>query len=186
MKDAQITRLLLDWGDGDRAAFEQLVPLIYDDLLRIAHQQRRKFRVGETLNTTALVHEAFAKMVDQRRANVRDRQHFFAISAQAMRQILVDTARSQFRAKRGSGIKALPFDDGRIQDESQAMEIIAVDDALASLGQFDEKLVRIVECRFFAGFTAQETAEILGCSLRTIQRDWQRARAWLREEMSSP
>ncbi|MDJ0656361.1 MAG: sigma-70 family RNA polymerase sigma factor [Xanthomonadales bacterium] len=184
MSDAHITRLLLAWGDGDRSAFEQLVPLIYDDLLRIAHQQRRKVRVGETLNTTALVHEAFAKMVDQRNAEVRNRQHFFAIAARAMRQILVDAARGQFRAKRGAGVKALPFDDERLQTQSQAREIIAIDDALESLASLDEKLVRIVECRFFAGFTAQETAEILGTSVRTIQRDWQRARAWLKDEMS--
>lgn len=178
-----ITHLLQAHGRGEEGAFDRLMPMVYDDLHRIARRQLRRGRRGDTLNTTGLVHEVYLKMVDQSRASWQDRSHFFAISARAMRQIIVDYARQRLAAKRGGGQSHTPLDEARIAIEEQADWLIALDQALESLGRLDERMARIVECRFFAGLTEEETAEALSVSVRTVQRDWKRARGWLKEEM---
>ncbi len=178
-----ITRLLKAHGRGEDGAFDRLMPMVYDDLHRIARRQLRRGRRGDTLNTTGLVHEVYLKMVDQSRASWQDRSHFFAISARAMRQIIVDYARQRLAAKRGGGQAHAELDESRIAIEAQADWLLAVDQALGRLAELDERMARTVECRFFAGLTEEETAEALGVSVRTVQRDWQRARGWLKEEM---
>ena len=175
--------MLLAHGAGDEDAFAQLLPMVYQDLRRIAHRQLRRGRPGQTLNTTGLVHEAYLKMVDQSRVSWQDRGHFFAISARAMRQIIVDYARQRLAAKRGGGQPHDPLDENQIAIEEQADWLLAIDEALSRLAKMDARLTKVVECRFFAGLTEEETAEALEVSVRTVQRDWMRARGWLREEM---
>ena len=178
-----VTRVLRAYADGDQGAFERIIGLVYDDLRRIAHRQLGRARFGQTLNTTGLVHEAYLKMVDQERANWQDRSHFFAITARAMRQIIVDFARKRSAAKRGGGEVAEELDENRVAAQQEADRVIALDEALTNLREVDETMVRVVECRFFSGLTEQETADALNLSLRTVQRQWMRARAWLREEL---
>lgn len=178
-----ITHLLRAHGRGEDGAFDRLMPMVYDDLHRIARRQLRRGRPGQTLNTTGLVHEVYLKMVDQAKASWQDRSHFFAISARAMRQIIVDYARQRLAAKRGGGQANVELDESRIAIEAQAGWLLGVDQALERLAALDERMARIVECRFFAGLTEEETAEALGVSVRTVQRDWKRARGWLKEEM---
>ncbi len=180
---SDITQLLQAHGRGEEGAFDQLMPMVYNDLHRIARRQLRRGRRGGTLNTTGLVHEVYLKMVDQQRASWKDRSHFFAISARAMRQIIVDYARQKLAAKRGGGQAHTGLDESRIAIQQQADWLIALDHALGQLAKLDERMARIVECRFFGGLTEEETAEALGVSLRTVQRDWKRARGWLKEEM---
>ena len=178
-----ITRLLVAHGQGQKGAFDELVPLVYSEMRRIAQRQLRRHQPSNTLETTGLVHEAYLKMVDQEKAGYSDRGHFFAISAHAMRQILVDHARKRLAAKRGGGQAADTLDDQKAAVQHQADGLLAVHQVLDSLGEIDERLVKLVECRFFAGLTEEETAAALGISVRTVQRDWKRAKAWLREEL---
>lgn len=178
----KITRLLQAHHDGDRAAFDQLVPLVYDRLRRIARGQLSGRR-GQTLDTTSLVHEAYMELVEETGVAWQDRSHFFAICARAMRRILVDYARERGAQKRGGGKPDLTLEPERLGVEQQAEQVLAVDRALESLAGFNERLARLVECRYFAGMTEEETAETLGVSLRTVQRDWTRARAWLLKEL---
>ena len=178
-----ITRLLIAHGEGQEGAFDQLMPMVYDDLHRIARRQLRRGRRGETLNTTGLVHEVYLKMVDQARVSWQDRSHFFAISARAMRQIIIDYARQRLAAKRGGGQAHTGLDENRVAIEARADWLVALDQTLGRLAEIDERLARVVECRFFAGLTEDETAEALSVSVRTVQRDWKRARGWLKEEM---
>ena len=178
-----ITQLLQAHGRGEEGAFDQLMPMVYDDLHRIAKRQLRRNQRGDTLNTTGLVHEVYLKMVDQARATWQDRSHFFAISAHAMRQIIVDYARQRLAAKRGGGQVHTDLDENRIAIEEQADWLIALDQALGRLAKIDKRLARIVECRFFGGLTEEETATALDVSVRTVQRDWRRARGWLKVEM---
>ncbi|MEM7048089.1 MAG: ECF-type sigma factor [Acidobacteriota bacterium] len=182
---ADITQILLDHGRGDKEAFGRLMPLVYEDLRRIARRQIRQRSPGRTLDTTGLVHEAYLKMVDQTRAGFKDRGHFFAISARAMRQILVDYARNRLAAKRGGGQHHTSLDEAQAAIEMDAGWVMSLHEALNRLASRDERLVRIVECRFFAGLTEDETAEALEVSTRTVQRDWMRARIWLKEEMKA-
>jgi RNA polymerase sigma factor (TIGR02999 family) len=182
-ENADVTELLLAYRDGDRQAFDQLLPLVYDDLRRIARRHLRRSRPGHTLDTTGLVHESYLKMVDQARVDWQDRAHFLAVSARAMRQVLIDYARRRSAAKRGGGVRPATLDEGRVAVEEQAEWLLALDQALARLGERNERLARVVECRFFAGLSEEETAAALGVSLRTVQRDWMRARAWLQEEL---
>jgi RNA polymerase sigma factor (TIGR02999 family) len=182
--------LLAAGGAGDGDALRQLMPLIYEDLKQLARRQRRfvPVRPGETLNTTGLVHEAFVKLVDRSAARWENRSHFFNLAARSMRHILVDAAREQSAQKRGSGerpVTLAPDESGgavlpRIED------VLAVDAALERLATIDQRLVRLVECRYFAGLTDDEVAAALGISRRTVQRDWKRARAWLLEIMGAP
>jgi RNA polymerase sigma factor (TIGR02999 family) len=185
VKQGEITQLLVAYREGDSEAFKSLVPLVYEDLKRIAHQQLNRLRPGQTLDTTALVHEAYLNMVDQARVQVSDRNHFYAISARAMRQILVDYARRKSAAKRGSGIAPIPLDKVQIGEAKQAELILALDQALERLSDLDGRLAQVFDCRYFAGLTPQETADALDISVRTVQRDWSKSKAWLRREMSS-
>lgn len=178
-----VTELLLAFRDGDRAAFDRLVPLLYDDLRRVARAQLRRGRPGATLGTTVLVHELYLKMADQRRLDARDRGHFLAISAHAMRQVIADYARRRTASKRGGDADPVPLDELPEIAHREARWLLDVDRALERLAARDERMARVVECRFFAGFSEEETAAALHSSLRTVQRDWMRARAWLREEL---
>jgi RNA polymerase sigma factor (TIGR02999 family) len=182
---ADVTALLAAYREGDRGAFDRLMPLVYDDLRRIARSHLRRSAPSQTLDTTSLVHEYYLKMLDQTRLQAQDRSHFLAISARAMRQVIIDHARRRTAAKRGGGSEKMTLDEGRIAIEEQAEWLLALDQALTRLGENSERLAQVVECRFFAGLSEEETAEALGISLRTAQRDWMRARAWLKEELST-
>ena len=178
-RDADITTQLLAWRAGEPSARENLFPLVYDELRRIAHRQLAGERAGHTLDTTALVHEAYLKLVDQTRADWTDRTHFYAVAANAMRRILVDYARRYRTDKRGGAPLRVSLTDGMLVAEQRADTLLAVDDALTELARIDERLSRVVECRFFAGLTEQETAEVLGVTARTVRRDWTKAKGWL-------
>lgn len=184
MDHGDITQLLIAHRDGDPDAFEKLVPLVYDDLRRIAHHQLGRLRPGKTLNTTALVHEAYLHMVDQARVEVSDRRHFFGIAARAMRQITVDYARRKSAAKRGGGIATISLTKVQVGVPGQADLVLAINDALDKLSALNDRLTRVFECRYFAGLTAQETADALDMSLRTVQRDWTKSKAYLRRELA--
>jgi RNA polymerase sigma factor (TIGR02999 family) len=178
-----VTELLQAHGRGQADAFGRLVPLVYDDLRRVARSQLRRLRVGETLDTTGLVHEAYLRLVDQTQATWHDRGHFLAVSAVAMRQVLIDHAREKSRLKRGGGVEQVTFDEGLTAAAADAERLIEIDLALRKLADADPRLVRVVECRYFAGLSEHETAEAMGVSLRTAQREWLKARAWLRHEL---
>jgi len=180
-----VTELLLAFKGGDRAAFDRLVPLLYDDLRRVARAQLRRSRQGVTLDTTVLVHELYLKMADQQRLDAHDRGHFLAISAHAMRQVIADYARRRTAVKRGGDADPIPLDEVPEIADREARWLLDVDRALERLAARDERLARVVECRFFAGFSEEETAAALDTSLRTVQRDWMRARAWLKEELGN-
>jgi RNA polymerase sigma factor (TIGR02999 family) len=169
---------------GDRTEFDRLFAALYGELRVVAHRQLRSRRAGETLDTTALIHETYLHMVDQTRAEWADRAHFFAYASRAMRTILVDYVRRQGRAKRGGGRPRLSLDDRDLPIEEQGEFILALDDALSGLAAVSERLARTVECRFFGGMSEQETAEALQVSDRTVRRDWLKARAWLYAELS--
>lgn len=180
-KTREVTALLIAYRNGDHGAFDRLVPLVYDDLRRIARRHRR--RGGKTLDTTSLVHESYLKMVDQSQVAWQDRAHFLAVSARAMRQVIISYARRRNAAKRGGGDEPITLEEGRIAVDQQAERLLSLDHALSRLAETHERLARIVECRFFAGLSEEETAAALDISLRTAQRDWMRARAWLKQEL---
>ena len=180
-----VTEALLAHRQGNPGAFDRLVSLVYEDLRRIAHRQLGRLRPGATVNSTGLVHEAYLKMVDQSRVSWQDRSHFFGIAARAMRQILVDHARRRGRQKRGGDPKAAVLDESMIAVAADAERILLIHDALERLTAVDPRLTHVLECRFFAGYSEEETAEILGVSSRTVRRDWIRGRAWLLELMRS-
>jgi RNA polymerase sigma factor (TIGR02999 family) len=181
---SDVTELLHAHRAGQSAAFGQLVPLVYEDLRRIARAHLRRQVPGHTLDTVGLVHEAYLRLVDQTRATWQDRGHFLAVASVAMRQILVDHARARLRQKRGGHAAHTPLDETHTAATRQADEVLHIDLALAKLRTIDPRLERVVECRYFTGLSEAETAEALGVSLRTAQRDWLKARAWLREELS--
>ncbi|MGD8414994.1 MAG: sigma-70 family RNA polymerase sigma factor [Candidatus Latescibacterota bacterium] len=175
----QITLLLGQLSDGKRDAVDQLMPLVYEQLQAMAKRQMRSERANHTLNSTALVHEAYLKLVDQTRVTWQNRAHFFAVAAQAMRRILVNYANRRLAAKRGGGQIVATFNDDQVVRETRADELVALDAALEELGRLDERQSKVVELRFFAGLTQEETAEVLGVSVPTVRRDWRLARAWL-------
>jgi RNA polymerase sigma factor (TIGR02999 family) len=175
----QITRLLQRHRAGEPEAFDELVSLVYDHLRRVAQGQLARRAPFETVSATALVHDAYVQLRDERGVDWQDRAHFFAVSARAMRRILVDRARHRHAQKRGGGASPVPLHDDDHPIEAQAERVLAVDQALTSLSQVETRLAQLVECRYFAGMTDDETAAALGVSVRTIQRDWIRARAWL-------
>jgi RNA polymerase sigma factor (TIGR02999 family) len=181
--DDAVSEALLGYRQGSPGAFDRLVALVYDDLRRIARRQLGRLRPGQTINSTGLVHEAYLKMVDHSRMSLQDRSHFFAVSARAMRQILVDHARRRGRQKRGANRKATDLDEAMTPVAAEAERILLIHDALDRLTAVDARLTQVVECRFFAGYSEDETADILGVSPRTVRRDWTRARAWLHELM---
>lgn len=184
--DGEVTRLLGALRSGDRNALDRLVPLVYDELTRIARVQLRGAGRGRTLNTVALVHEVYLKLAGSEGLEPRDRNHLLSVSARAMRQVIVDFARSKAAQKRGGGAQAVTLDDHAIAVEAQAEALLDLDRALERLAARDPRIARIVECRYFAGLSEEETAEALGMSLRTAQREWKRARAWLRDALSEP
>jgi RNA polymerase sigma factor (TIGR02999 family) len=179
----EVTGLLQDWGSGNQQALEKLVPLIYDELRRMAHNCLYRERPGHTLQTTALVHEAYLKLIDQRDARWQNRAHFFAIAAQAMRRILVDSARRHTAMKRGGAAENLSLDEAANLSLEPDPILLPLDEALNALAEIDPQQGRIVELRFFGGLTIEETAEVMKLSQDTIKREWAMARAWLRQTL---
>lgn len=175
----EITRLLAEYEAGDREALERLLPLVYDELRRLAAHYLRGERPGHTLQPTALVHEAWFKLVDQRDVRWQNRAHFLGVAAQQMRRILVDHARGHNRHKRGGDQVRLPLDDARDVPEERDVDLVRLDDALRDLAAIDPQQSRVVELRYFGGLTIEETAEAIGVSPATVKRDWAMARAWL-------
>lgn len=179
----EVTDLLVAWSEGDKAAYDKLVPLVYDELHRLAHRYMSGERSGHTLQTTALVDEAYMRLVNQK-AHWQNRSHFFAIAAEVMRRILVDYARHRLYAKRGGSAQRVELDEAMVMARERSTELIALDDAMKRLARFDERKSRVVELRFFAGLSVEETAEVLKVSVNTVKRDWSTARAWLFKEVS--
>ena len=182
MLPADITDLLRRWGEGDAEALDRLFPLVYDRMRQLAHQRLRS-EPDASLNTTALVHEAYLKLVDTPRVTVRDRGHFLGLASRVMRHLLVDHARRRRAAKRGGGASPVRITNEQVGVDLSFDELLALDDALVRLGALDARLRQVVECRFFGGLTEPETAQALGVTTRTVQRDWARARAWLYSEL---
>jgi RNA polymerase sigma factor (TIGR02999 family) len=180
-----VTDLLVAWRGGDKDALDRLISLVHDELRRIAHAYLASERPDHTLRTTALVNEAYLRLVDSSRVQWRDRAQFFAAASGSMRRILVDYARRYRAGKRGGGLAALPLDEAVLVVEDRAEMIIALDEALERLEAMDARLCRVVECRYFAGLTDDETAEALGVTSRTVRRDWVKARGWLYAELQS-
>lgn len=179
---ADVTQLLRAWTGGDRCALDQLTPVVYQELRRLARRYMRGEKAGHSLQTTALVNEAWMRMVDYTRMQWQDRAHFFAVSAQLMRRILVEHAR-RHNQKRGGGVHHTMLDEGAIMG-SRGEDLVALDDALNALAQFDARKAQVVEMRFFGGLSVEETAEVLSISAITVMRDWSTARAWLYRELS--
>lgn len=180
----QVTELLKDWSGGDQTAADKLMPLVYEELRRLAHQYMRREKPGHTLQTSALVNEAYVRLVDQSKIQWASRAHFFGIAAHLMRQILVDQARRRNVAKRGHGALRVSLNEATAVAQEQSASVMALDDALKSLEQIDPRKSRIVELRFFGGMSIEETAEALKVSPGTVMREWTFARAWLRNQMS--
>jgi RNA polymerase sigma factor (TIGR02999 family) len=179
----QVTRLLLEWGDGDEAALNKLIPLVHGELRRIARGCMVGERRGHSLPATALVNEAYLKLVDVRNVNWQNRAHFFAMSARLMRRILVDIARSKRYQKRGGGATIVTFDEAQVATPAPGQDIAALDDALLALAAFDERKARVIELRYFGGLSVEETASVLSVSVDTVMRDWKLAKAWLSREL---
>lgn len=184
VSQSEVTRLVLDWSAGNQGAFDRLVPLIYDDLRRIARNHLARNRRGETLNTTAVVHELYLDLVDQTQVGWRDRVHFFAVASKVMRHIVIDSVRRSSAQKRGGDQVRVPLLPDKIPAEADAPDLLALDEALDRLAEHDPRLGQVVECRFFGGMTAKETAEALGVGVRTVERDWTRARTYLHRALS--
>jgi RNA polymerase sigma factor (TIGR02999 family) len=180
----QITHLLLAWGNGDQAALEQLMPLVYDELRRVAARHLRRQRPDHTLQTTALVNEAYLRLIDSSQVRWQNRAHFFAVSAQLMRRILVDFARSRNYQKRGGGAEQVSLDEALVVAPERSADLLALDEALTRLAELNPRQAQVVELRYFGGLSEEEAAEALKVSLRTIQRDWNLARLWLYRELS--
>ena len=180
----RLTQLLVAWSDGDQKALDELFPLVYEELRQMARRQMRRERPGHTLRTTALVNDAYLRLVDQREVRWQNRAHFFAIAAQMMRRILVDHARAKRYEKRGGGAAHVPLEEAAVLAEGKAAEILALDEALKALAELDERRARVVELRYFAGLSNEEIAEVLKVSTNTVTRDWNMARAWLYHELN--
>ena len=181
----ELTQLLVAWGNGDQTAFDQLMPLVYSELHRLAHRHIKKERPGHTLQTSGLLNEAFLRLVDQRDVHWQSRAHFFSIAAQMMRRILVDYARSRRYAKRGGDARQVTFDEELMVSRQLSADVIELHDALNELAAIDERKSKVVELKFFGGLSIEETAEVLGVSPGTVMRDWTLAKAWLRLAMES-
>ena len=180
-----VTELLLAWSNGDLSAREKLVPLVYDELHQLARRRMRRERPGHTLQTTALINEAYFRLVSQRNVRWQNRAHFLAVAGQVMRRILVDHARSQHYQKRRGRARVLPIDEIDVLSPGRAAEVVALDDALKRLQALDERKCRVVELRFFAGLSVEETAKALDVSPTTVKRDWTVAKAWLYREVTT-
>lgn len=178
-----VTQLLLAWSGGDASALDRLIPLVYDELHRLAHRYMARERTGHTLQTTALVNEAYLRLVDQRRVRWQNRTHFFAVSAQLIRRILVDFSRSRSSRKRGGTATRVTLDEATAAALEPDGDMAALDDALTALAAVDPRQSRVVELRFFGGLSVEETAEVLGISPETVHRDWKVAKMWLLREL---
>ena len=183
-KPHEITELLEQWSGGNQAALDQLYPLVYEELRRLARSYMRREPKGHTLQTTALINEAYVRLVDQHSVRWQNRSHFFAISAQIMRRILVDHARKHLQAKRGGGAKRISLDEGMIVAKERSEEVLMLDEALANLARLDPRRSQVVELRYFAGLNNSEIASVLQISENTVMRDWNLARAWLYQQLS--
>ena len=181
----EVTDLLNDWGNGDQEALNRLMPLVYDELHRLASRYLRHERVGHTLQTTALVHEAYLKLVDQKKANWHNRVQFFAAAAKVMRHVLVDYARSRKAAKRGGDYCRLSLDEAAISSQDKDADLLVLNEALDNLAAIDPQQSRVVELRVFGGLTVEDTAEALGISARTVKREWSMAKAWLHQQIKN-
>ena len=180
----EVTQILQDWKKGDREAPDRLLPLVYDEMRRLARIHLAKERPGHTLQPTALVNEAYLRLVDQTRVDWQNRSHFYGIAASMMRRVLIDHARAHAAEKRGGGAIRLSIDDVQVPLEQRAADFVALDEALKRLSQFDERKSKVVEMRFFGGLNDEEIAEVLGVTTRTVLRDWKKARLWLYRELS--
>jgi RNA polymerase sigma factor (TIGR02999 family) len=181
---ADVTRLLLAWSRGDESALQNLIPMVYRELRRLAHRYMSRERPAHTLQTTALIHEAYQRLVDAPHVGWQDRTHFYAVCAQLMRRILVDYARSRRYQKRGGGIQLAPFDEMLIAPRERGRDLVALDEALTALASLDPRKAQVVELRFFGGLTADETAGVLKVSPDTVLRDWKMAKVWLLRELA--
>ena len=179
-----ITQLLLAWSNGDQNAMEKLAPLVYAELHRLAHHYMAGERPGHTLQPTALVNEAYLRLIDSSHVRWQNRAHFFAISAQLMRRILVDFARSRGYAKRGGKARRISLDEAPPIADERSSDLVALDEAMSALGDFDARKSRVVELRYFGGLSVEETAEVLKVSQETVMRDWRLAKVWLQRELS--
>ena len=180
-----ITQLLIEWRDGDEKALDRLMPLVYDELNRLAHRYMRRERPGHSFQTNDLVNEAYLRLVDHKGMRWQNRAHFYAVSAQAMRRILVDRARSRGSVKRGRRIQLVGLEQADTAPEKQAADLVALDDALTDLAAMDPRKAKIVEMRYFGGMSVEETAEALDVSAVTVMRDWSTAKAWLLRALTS-
>jgi RNA polymerase sigma factor (TIGR02999 family) len=180
----QVTGLLIAWGAGDQSAFEQLVPLVHAELRRLAHRAMGRERAGHTLQTTALVNEAYLRLIDVSRVRWQDRAHFFAMSARLMRRILVDHARSRKSQKRGGATRKVSLEEALVVSAERGSDLVALDDALKGLAAVDARKSQVVELRYFGGLSVEESAEALQVSPDTVLRDWRLAKAWLLRELS--
>ncbi len=180
----EVTQLLVAWSNGDSSARDALMPLVHDELRRLAHRYMGRERGNHTLQTSALVNEAYLRLIDQKDVHWQNRAHFFGIAARIMRRILVDYARKRGFAKRGGNVQPVPFDEAMIVSPERAAEVVALDDALNGLAELDQRKSQIIELRFFGGLSIEETAEVLGVSPGTVMRDWTFAKAWLRREIT--
>ena len=179
-----ITQMLVDWSNGDAEALNRLIPLVYAELRRQAASYLRRERAGHTLQTTSLIHEAYLKLVDQKRVRWQNRAHFFAVSAQLMRRILVDHARGRGRVKRGGSAVHLQLEEALVVAAQESnVDLIALDEALTRLAALDGRQAQLVELRYFSGLSIEETADVLGVSAATVKNDWSAARAWLHREI---
>ena len=181
----EVTQMLIRWSDGDRAALDELTPIVYDELRRLARHYMSRERPGHTLQTTALVNEAYLRLVEGRSVRWQNRAHFFAVSAQVMRHILIDHARSYGREKRGGALRKFTLDEAAVMSEERAAELLALDDALSELALVDERKSLIVELRYLGGLNHEETAEVLKTSPATVRREWSAAKAWLYKAVTS-
>ena len=182
---AHVTELLRHYGDDGRDAFDRLFPAVYDELRRIARHHMQRERAGHTLGTTALVHECYLNLVDQTRTSWQDRTHFYAVASKAMRHILIDYARRRTAQKRGGDRNQVTLDDAMAAVETQAAELMALDEALTALAERHPRMAQVVECRFFGGMTVKEIAAALDVSARTVERDWTRAKAYLHQALAA-
>ncbi|HEV2717955.1 MAG TPA: sigma-70 family RNA polymerase sigma factor [Terriglobales bacterium] len=180
----EITQLLVEWSDGNQAALDKLYPLVYNELRRLAHGYLRRERKGHTLQTTALINEAYLRLVDQKHVQWANRSHFFGISAQIMRRILIDHARRYEYSKRGGGAQRISLDEAAVVAKERGRQLLMLDEALNDLAQIDPRRSRVVELRYFGGLNNEEIAGVLKISENTVTRDWNMARAWLYQELS--
>jgi len=179
----EVTLLLQAWRGGDQGALDKLMPLVYGELHRLAHRYMLREHVGHTLQTTAVVNEAYLRLIDAQQIEWKDRAHFFAISANLMRRILVEFARSRGRNKRGGDIRKVELDEAFVISPQRGADLVALDDALTALASMDERKAKVIELRFFGGLSVEETAEVLNVSPDTVMRDWRLAKVWLWREM---